>query len=301
MSKMQIIDDFLAARPEVEGAYGYGSGVIKQENYNGNNPQIDLILVPSNIKEWHTENIIKNPEDYYKRGRERLSKLSREKMGGPNNVTYCSQVEYNGTLFKYGTIESSNFINDLTSWETFYVAGRFHKPVLSVKSNTELDKAINKDRTQVFLVACLLSEEITNYYDLFSIICNLSYLGDIRMGIAENPNKVRNIVNGSYKELLDIYSNMGFVVPLKDGQLRINYDAIMKYVELLPKDLVKTVINEKIDYLSSKNLLNLKKAIIRYISNKNRNESIAQAINGYMNIGFSKSASYVLSKIKKMK
>jgi len=31
--------------------------------------------------------------------------------------------------------------------------------------------------------------------ELFEAVAELSYLGDVRMGIAENPNKIRNIVN----------------------------------------------------------------------------------------------------------
>lgn len=37
------------------------------------------------------------------------------------------------------------------------------------------------------------------------MVCNLSYLGDIRMGLAEDPLKVRRIAEGSRTELLDLY------------------------------------------------------------------------------------------------
>jgi mitochondrial translocator assembly and maintenance protein 41 len=32
-------------------------------------------------------------------------------------------------------------------------------------------------------------------------VCELSYLGDIRIGIAENPNKIQNIIQGSQDNL----------------------------------------------------------------------------------------------------
>jgi len=41
---------------------------------------------------------------------------------------------------------------------------------------------------------------------LLTRICSLSYLGDIRMGVAENPHKVANIVTGSWEQLVDLYT-----------------------------------------------------------------------------------------------
>lgn len=40
---------------------------------------------------------------------------------------------------------------------------------------------------------------------LLGTIASLSYMGDIRMGVAENPNKVANIVRGSWREFLELY------------------------------------------------------------------------------------------------
>jgi len=40
---------------------------------------------------------------------------------------------------------------------------------------------------------------------LLQRIASLSYLGDIRMGVAENPHKVSNIVSGSWAQLVELY------------------------------------------------------------------------------------------------
>jgi translocator assembly and maintenance protein 41 len=56
---------FINKRPKVIGAYGYGSGVFKQSGYTEKDkPQIDLILVVDNLKEWHNENMKLNSKDY---------------------------------------------------------------------------------------------------------------------------------------------------------------------------------------------------------------------------------------------
>ncbi len=52
---------------------------------------------------------------------------------------------------------------------------------------------------------------------LFHRIASLSYFGDIRMGVAENPHKVANIVAGSWVQLQNLYAKhiaaMGFIGP----------------------------------------------------------------------------------------
>jgi translocator assembly and maintenance protein 41 len=41
---------------------------------------------------------------------------------------------------------------------------------------------------------------------LFTTIAGLSYAGDIRIGLAEDPNKVRNIVAGSLGGFQELYT-----------------------------------------------------------------------------------------------
>ena len=44
--------------------------------------------------------------------------------------------------------------------------------------------------------------------DLFLSIVGLSYSGDVRMGYAENPKKVENIVDGQIAEFNEIYGDI---------------------------------------------------------------------------------------------
>ena len=301
MDKKQIIQDFLNNRPQVIGAFGYGSGVITQSGYTkSDKPQIDLILVTDDVKSWHTANIAQNPNDYSLKGRIRLSSVSRSKMKGPNNIVYCSQVQKGNFQFKYGLIEKEDFINDLNTWDKFYVAGRFHKPMLEVESELDLNDAILRNRLSAFLIACLLSDKYTTYFELFERICNFSYMGDFRMGIAENPNKVKNIVNGSYDELYKIYSRWPFVEKIQGDRVRINYSKVIEYIDYLPDDLLNFIAqNDNKSLSDDKRLLLIRKSILNYFIKKNRTESVTQAIDGYKNNGLSKSIVYVACKLSK--
>ena len=53
--------------------------------------------------------------------------------------------------------------------------------------------------------ALLLPDEFS-VWELFEAVAGLSYIGDPRMGVAENPHKVRNIVAGMRDEFLDTFA-----------------------------------------------------------------------------------------------
>ena len=58
---------FIKKRPEVKGAYGYGSGVFKQEGYSEKehrNAMLDIIIGVDNPESWHKSNIKVNPDHY---------------------------------------------------------------------------------------------------------------------------------------------------------------------------------------------------------------------------------------------
>ena len=301
MDKEEVIKKFLNNRPEIDGAFGYGSGVIKQSNYTDNDkPQIDMILLTDDIKAWHIANIARNPFDYSLQGRFRLSYLSRSQMKGHNNIVYCSQVKENGSLFKYGVIETDDFIKDLKTWDTFYVAGRFHKPMLKIQSTKEIDDAIESNRLAAFMIACLMNDEFTTDSEILYSLCNLSYMGDFRMGIAENPNKVWNILNGSYYDFYKIYKDYPFKEQMHYNDVFVDHASILENLDKLPRDLLNYLSQRDDKSLSfDKRLLLIRKGIVEYLIKKNRIESITQAIEGFNNNGLVKSIPYVANKLSK--
>lgn len=91
---------------------------------------------------------------------------------------------------KYGVISRKKFLEDLLDWKYLYVAGRLHKPVLMLKSYPHIDHAILRNRENAVRTALLLLPSKFTEVDLYLTIAGLSYLGDPRMGVGENPKKV---------------------------------------------------------------------------------------------------------------
>jgi Phosphatidate cytidylyltransferase, mitochondrial len=77
-----------------------------------------------------------------------------------------------------------------------------------IEQTHDIEKAIEINRDHAMHTALLL-----NYHkldislmDLATTICDLSYKGDVRMRFKmENPDKVKNIVLGSYDGLNSLY------------------------------------------------------------------------------------------------
>lgn len=117
-------------QPQIPLAFGYGSGVLKQQQdiqKSANQNQIDFILVVNNSFKFHEENLKLNPHHY-----------SFLKYFGPSTIARIQQtrgarIYFNpyvklgsesNTLYKYGVISRKHLIRDLLDWETLYVAGR---------------------------------------------------------------------------------------------------------------------------------------------------------------------------------
>lgn len=275
----EFINEFLNQRPDVIGAFGYGSGVFKQLGYSSKEkPQIDLILVVENIREWHKENIKKNPKDYSFIGKNFFLKASLKEIKGLTGITYQSNIEYKNHLFKYGVIEYKDFIKHLSSWDSFYVAGRFQKPILVLKSNQEIDDLIIKNRRNACKIGLLCLDE-KKLKNLYLTICSLSYTGDTRMKIAENPNKVSNIVGASYDKFDEMYDFDDLYSKNNDN---IEYDINL---DDLP-DSLKKVKKTRED-------------ILNYLYNLNKKESFNQTLKGIKTNGVVKSIKYGFAKILK--
>ena len=275
----EFINEFLNQRPEVIGAFGYGSGIFKQLGYdNKEKPQIDLILVVENLRKWHEENIKKNPKDYSLIGKNFFLKADMKKIKGLTGITYQSNIEYKNHLFKYGIIEYKDFIENLDTWNSFYVPGRLQKPILILKSNETIDNLIIKNRRNACKIGllCLSEKKLTN---LYLTICSLSYTGDTRMKVAENPNKVNNIVGASFAKFNEMYDFNDLYT--KNGE-NIEYEL---HLDDLP-DLLKNVKKTKED-------------ILNYLYELNKKESFNQTLKGLKTNGIIKSAKYGFAKILK--
>jgi translocator assembly and maintenance protein 41 len=106
---------------------------------------------------------------------------------------------------KYGVTSLACLERDLLNWEALYLAGRLHKPVEVLASHPVIEKAQETNLQSALRTALLLLPRRFTMQRLLRTICDLSYVGDIRMGLAEDERKVDRIIQGSYKELVAMY------------------------------------------------------------------------------------------------
>lgn len=281
--KEEILE-FMKNKPETIAVIGYGSGINPQRGQENRKPQIDLIVVVDDLKKWHALNIKKNPKDYSFSGKLFFKYAPKRWLRSGGKITYMTYIPFNGSKYKIGTIEKDDFLNDLKNWETFYMAGRMQKPVLVVDAPEEIESAIEYNRH-----AGLLSTELLlgqGEYDeeyFYTILAGLSYIGDTRMGIAENPDKVLNIVKGRFDFYHDIY---GSHLKFKDSMIVVPDESM----ETLPDDLHL--------YLENYNG-NMGDGIREFLTKKNKSQSMAQTIKGLFTTGPIRSIKYVAEKLKR--
>mmetsp|Transcript_10661 Transcript_10661/g.18738 ORF Transcript_10661/g.18738 Transcript_10661/m.18738 type:complete len:453 (-) Transcript_10661:759-2117(-) len=229
--------------PGIDYAFGYGSGVLRQQpsstnqtnDINANPGMIDIILATENPHAWHQHNLERHSDHY--------SLMAR--IGGSQFVTWL-QLNFGAKLYfhpfvnmnidldgerkisvrreiKYGVVSTDDLIQDLTHWDYLYLAGRMHKPIVSIDLPREMrdaegpdsmvldrsDEIENAQRTNLLsaVSASLLLQNASSngqssssiqsfpFSHLFSTIASLSYTGDFRMQTgAEDPNKVKKLV-----------------------------------------------------------------------------------------------------------
>lgn len=296
MDKKDRIKRFADRRPVAKAVFGYGSGVFKQSGSSGT-PQTDVIFVVDDIRKWHKDNMSSNSSDYSLLGRIHLSTDNIGKLKGKNFVTYFSDVKDGDTTFKYGVVETSDFNRGLVTWDNLFLVGRFHKPVLDVLSDDMLRDVITKNRDCAFRVACILSNQVTDKESIFRMLCSLSYMGDARMRIAEDPNKVVNIVRGSFENFERIYTfKEPYVKLLNDGNVLISHSYLLSEIEKLPSGLVDFLAELDTDL---SDLEMVRTNILRYIVEHNKTESRAQIVEGIKTNGVVRSVPYALRKMMK--
>lgn len=107
---------------------------------------------------------------------------------------------------KYGVISSDHLRRDLCDWDWLYAAGRLQKPVHIISGRSLFDTHLMLNLRHAVRASLLQLPEKFTPELLFTTIAGLSYAGDIRIGLAEDPNKVRNIVAGSLGGFQELYT-----------------------------------------------------------------------------------------------
>lgn len=197
------VKHILGIFPDVSFAFAYGSGVVRQDGYEYSSssegskslPMIDLILVVEDAAAWHSANILRNPSHYSCLMPVKASYIASFQDLIKANVWFNPSIPVGFPhnplrQMKYGVISRHYMLRDLTQWNSLYVAGRLHKPVHIIKHNPEIELFMGLNREQALRTSLLLLPERFNEADLFMAVASLSYVGDPRMLIGENPKKV---------------------------------------------------------------------------------------------------------------
>jgi len=305
MEIKDLIIEFSKTKPEADIIVGYGSKVKEQANDKGIQRQIDLIFGVHDAIKWHQLNYANNPNDYQSKfGYNLLPRYSN--LG--TKINYLSYIPFEDNMFKIGVVETKDLLRDLINWDNFFLAGRFQKPIEIIKGSNELNLAIKINRINALKTALLASgKDKISEQELYETLCSLSFMGDFRQILhIETKNKVKNIVEGSFEELHNMYSmlNNGYYEKDDNDQLIINYDVLLSKLNTLPNDLrlqlLKCLFNEINNKSIDDEVLNkIRKTIIEYFTHMNLKTSSAQPIKGLILNGTSKSLTYVNQKLAK--
>lgn len=293
------IFDFINTLPEVVDIIGYGSGVKNQEGYTDDiKRQIDLILTVNDIYEFHKLNFKKYPNIYSNIG----IKLIKHVNNIGTDINYVSNIDYKNNTYKIGVINKNDLSKDLITWDNMYMAGRCQKPISTLKIRDKVKNEIIYNRLNALKIALLLNNNKTiTEQELYETICSLSYIGDIRMTMhCENPDKIKNIVNGSKIEFREIYNEVNDnLFDIKNNIISTNTDKILNSILDIPESLLK-YLHKHMD-LNNINIDELNNNIINYLKITNFKSSIAQPIKSIIINGTEKSLNYLKEKRKKGK
>ncbi|XP_074652103.1 phosphatidate cytidylyltransferase, mitochondrial-like [Tubulanus polymorphus] len=302
-------------------AFAYGSGVFQQQGHKDpRTNMLDFIFVVDDPVLWHKKNMTANASHY-------SSLMTR--LGGANiaalqdrygaGIYFNTLVPCEERLIKYGVISTRRLITDLLDWDTLYVSGRMHKPVLILeydKTDT-LQAALGTNLQNALHAALLILPEQFTELQLYLCISGLSYAGDFRMTIGEDKNKVRNIVTPNierfrklYGHIIDKESHVSW--NKRSGTLDQCLTNTTRYhhLNLLPKNLIENIV----DYRNRDGRHRDMEEVIRSVCNDPdcdvivhrcvvdivKSSSISQSFKGIFTAGFVKSIKYSKDKLKKM-
>lgn len=250
-------------KPPIRYAFAYGSAVFPQKSHpSSQNSMLDFIFAVSHPSHWHSINLQHNPHHYSLPARiGGSSTVSWLQEHGPGaEIWFNVEAIVHDRVIKYGVISIDSLCNDLLDWNTLYVSGRMHKPVHILRDDPRVRLAQQVNLASSLRTALLLLPEKFDEPTLFRTIAGLSYTGDVRMRWAENPLKVKNIVDRQldlfrtlYHPLLNalkshIYPldipDQAFKIFLQDSSPRAKAELLNK-LPIKLKDMIHTVYDRR--------------------------------------------------------
>ena len=287
-----VVDLFLTD-PKPRLLIGYGSGVIPQADRRENSDALLDYLV-----------IVDDQLEY-------IQSMKYQGLLGSVSAAFCDRVPMEVAYFpnsvlpgtnrgyKLGIVDRAKLIARLKCWNgSFYIPGRLQKPTKILSSDQacliEFEEAQRSNLRNALIVGSILSSRYDNHIadlELFRSIVSLSYIGDIRVGIAENPHKIDNILLAQKDQLRSLYSpffqDVGIV---ETGNGRLSFSRSPRELWTMLPEPFKRVSVQSSDPRES---------LRATLTNINRRESLQQAIGGIGTAGLMKSAKYLARKLSK--
>jgi hypothetical protein len=292
MSSIQdVTKELVQLVPELAMILGYGSQVVPQSDGVSVNSLVDLMIVTYN-----RDAVIDQL-----RGRGWIpytSALFSQCVTA--EVLFFADIPLGGLRLKLGIVDARNFLHQLQSWDqSLYLPGRLQKPVrilhMSDSMCAEFPVAQAHNLQSALAAGMLLipEQQRGQGFDdlaLFESIVGISYIGDIRMGIAENPRKITNIVLPQHPLLRSIYTPHYPYAGILSGEGHLRcMKSDSELFSLLPKPFRRSCTPHA----------DPRAAFIQTVRAINRRESTYQAFVGLGTTGLSKSVQYLFRKVGK--
>jgi len=290
-------------------AFAYGSGMFKQAGHKSTKDNmLDFIFVVDDATEWHRNNIRAHPHHY-----SALKYLSASRVAHIQNsygaaIYFNTLVCFEGRLMKYGVMDMEHFLRDMRNWETLYVSGRLHKPVVVISGAEDylLNDVVRLNLRSALETSLVLLPERFTELELFTCITGLSYSGDVRMIVGEDKGKVHNIVAPNVHKFRDLYAEVireNQSLSLSNGTFTQDVDqgVLRAYIDRMPSTLHRHVLKQ---HNSTKNLVldreSCRRSTVEGLHSIVRKSSTSQTIKGVATAGLNKSLVYGLQKLNKM-
>mmetsp|Transcript_24240 Transcript_24240/g.51153 ORF Transcript_24240/g.51153 Transcript_24240/m.51153 type:complete len:430 (-) Transcript_24240:804-2093(-) len=345
-SKRAIREDIISQFPQdnLVHCFGYGSGVFTQSlgkhKMGTNAGMLDLILVVDDTHKFHKDNLQRFPHHYaswLRRGGSNLA-TKMQRHGFPwlrdaHVLFHVVDADENKNLpkMKYGVVDREDLMRDLLDWDSLYLAGRMHKPTLSIVTKDDdydLLRAQTKNLQAAMATALLLSSSSSaatttttavssmSWPSLYRQIAALSYTGDFRMQVGgEDPLKLDKLVQAPgqlqrfhvlYRPTLKSYETSGLISTSNSSSAGdgngIEWDpndpsTISHLLHQLPRSLRECdrVITKSNNNHSVINHDVLAKALSAIVAPAARNQSFK----GIFTLGFRKTIRYASAKLSK--
>lgn len=291
-------DEFLACMPEINTANSYGSGFFTQGKKH-KAQAMDLILSVNNPNNWHKENYKQNPWMYEGSGIKGLLNYA-EDASFPKGLG-AFFTKFQGRNYKLLVVDKRLLYNNLKTWQHFSLPGRFQKPMRVFIDNSDgvLPELMKYNYESAIKAAMLMSPVIPfEIKELYERIADLSYMGDVRrLFHFEDPNKTKNIVEGSYDFFEETYGKSD--VFYRTGKHIFRTDiSNLEIVDSLPENL-KNYIHEELSHRDIRDPKKLSKRVSKYFRNLDLLDSAKMALRCNETVGLEKTADTLIGKAKK--